>query len=167
MLIAAIAMATVFGWAFDEVQAEIVAKLGSPSFAEREAGADSLGRLGRPVQPALRKPRSEQDLEIRMRAANLRDEIRPTRADSQAHLRCPLQERGVARNQNGGPGQVGRLVGTWSIGDILARARQAKLARRDTPRSMQPSTVHQSRSWIDFRGTHRFGNARLLTGFRQ
>ena len=77
-------------------------------------------------------------------------------------LAGPLQERGIARNQDGGPGQVRRLVRRRSIGGIFARTRQAKLARRDTPRSMQPSTVHQSRSCSAFSGTHRFGNAWLL-----
>ena len=45
---------------------------------------------------------------------------------------------------------------------MCARVRQAKLARRDTPRSMQPSTVHQSRSCTAFSGSHRFGKAWLL-----
>jgi hypothetical protein len=75
MLIAAVAMATMLGWAPDDEPAALVARLGSPRFAEREAAAESLRRLGRVALPALRKAQSGQDLEIRLRASQLRGEI--------------------------------------------------------------------------------------------
>ncbi len=75
MLIAAVAMATLLGWAPDDGPAELVARLGSPRFADREAAAESLRRLGRLALPALREAQSDRDLEIRLRASKLRDEI--------------------------------------------------------------------------------------------
>ena len=75
MLIAAVAMATMVGWAPGDGPAELVARLGSPRFAEREAAAASLKRLGRQALPELRKARSAQDPEIRLRASKVRDEI--------------------------------------------------------------------------------------------
>jgi hypothetical protein len=74
-MLIAVAMATLLRWAPDDGPAELVARLGSPRFAEREAAAESLRRLGQPALPALRKARSSQDLEIRGRASKLHDEI--------------------------------------------------------------------------------------------
>lgn len=75
MLIAAVAMATMLGWAPDVGPAELVARLGSPRFAEREAAAESLKKLGRPALPALRRALSAADPEIRLRALKVRGEI--------------------------------------------------------------------------------------------
>jgi hypothetical protein len=75
MLIAAVAAAVLLAWAPGDGPAELVARLGSPQFAERQAAAESLKRIGRPALPALRKARSAADLEIRVRALKLVDEI--------------------------------------------------------------------------------------------
>jgi hypothetical protein len=75
MLIAAVAMAGLLGWSPDDKPVELVARLGSPRFAEREAAAESLKRLGDAALPALREARSARDPEIRIRATKLREEI--------------------------------------------------------------------------------------------
>ena len=75
MLIAAVAMAGLLGWSQDVGPAELVARLGSSRFAEREAAAVSLRRLGDSALPALRQARSAADPEIRIRAAKVREEI--------------------------------------------------------------------------------------------
>ena len=107
--------------------------------------------------------KAEWDGDCRVSQVPLDASVDPTtRADNQAHLRGPLQERGVARNQDRGPGQARRRVRRRSTVGTCARTRQAKFARRDTPLSMQPSTAHQSRSCTAFSGSHRFGNAWLL-----
>src|SRR5262245_44492999 len=51
--------------------AELVARLGSPRYREREEAASALERLGRPALAALRSVRESRDLEIRTRAAAL------------------------------------------------------------------------------------------------
>lgn len=53
----------------------LIAQLGSDQFAEREAAARELARLGPPVLEALRKASANPDLEIRRRAARLIPEI--------------------------------------------------------------------------------------------
>ncbi len=75
MLIATVAMAGLLGWSSDDGPAELVARLGSTRFAEREAAAESLKRLGDVALPALREARSARDPEIRIRAAKLLEEI--------------------------------------------------------------------------------------------
>ncbi len=75
MLVAVVATAALLGWILDDRPEDLVARLGSPRFAEREAAAAALKRLGRPALPALRKAQSGQDPEIRLRAAKVRDEI--------------------------------------------------------------------------------------------
>jgi hypothetical protein len=107
MLIAAVVMATVLGWACDEGPAELVAKLGSPRFAEREAAAESLRRLGHLALPALRKARSEQDLEIRVRAANLRDEIEAISLLKPTMIRFDFHDRSLSEVVEG----IGRQAG--------------------------------------------------------
>ena len=107
MLIAAVVMAAVLGWACDEGPAELVAKLGSPRFAEREAAAESLRRLGDLALPALRKARSEQDLEIRTRAANLRDEIEAISLLKPTMVRLDFHDRPLSEVVEG----IGRQAG--------------------------------------------------------
>src|SRR4051794_17626013 len=51
--------------------AALVAQLGSPRYAEREAAAGALERAGRPAIAALRAARDARDPEIRTRAAAL------------------------------------------------------------------------------------------------
>jgi len=55
--------------------AALVGRLGSPRYAEREAAAAELERLGRQAIPALRAARDARDLEIRTRASALVNKI--------------------------------------------------------------------------------------------
>jgi hypothetical protein len=55
--------------------AALVDRLGSPRYAEREAAAGDLERLGRQAIPALRAARDSRDLEIRTRASALVNKI--------------------------------------------------------------------------------------------
>jgi hypothetical protein len=55
--------------------AALVGRLGSPRYAEREAAADALERLGRQAIPALRAARDARDPEVRTRAAALSNKI--------------------------------------------------------------------------------------------
>lgn len=59
----------------DDDPAAVVARLGAARYADREAAADELRRMGRQALPALRAARSGNDPEIRFRALRLRDEI--------------------------------------------------------------------------------------------
>src|SRR6516165_9398580 len=54
---------------------ELVARLGSPRYVEREEAAGALERLGRLAIPALRAAREARDAEIRTRAAALFNKI--------------------------------------------------------------------------------------------
>jgi hypothetical protein len=54
---------------------ELVARLGSPKYADREAAAGDLERLGRRAMAALRAARDSRDLEIRTRALALVNKI--------------------------------------------------------------------------------------------
>ena len=101
MLIAAVAMATMVGWAPDDGPADLVARLGSPRFAEREAAAESLKRLGRPALPELRKARSASDPEIRLRASKVRDEIESARAPRADHGPARLPRPAALRGGRG------------------------------------------------------------------
>jgi hypothetical protein len=51
--------------------AELVARLGAPRYADREAAATGLEELGRKALPALRDARTSRDIEVRTRAAAL------------------------------------------------------------------------------------------------
>ena len=96
MLIAAVAMATLLGWAPEDVPAELVARLGSPRFADREAAAEALKRLRRKAVPELRKARSAADLEIRLRAAKVRDEIEANLLLEPTRVRLDFHDRPLA-----------------------------------------------------------------------
>jgi hypothetical protein len=114
MVIAAVAVATLVGWGPDEGPAELVARLGSPRFAEREAAAESLRRLGRLAVPALRQARSERDLEIRLRAAKLRDEIEAAMLLEPTMVRLDFHDRPLSEVVE----QIGRRAGvSLAMGD--------------------------------------------------
>ena len=48
--------------------AALVAQLGAARYADREAAAQAIERIGRPALPALRSARDARDLEVRTRA---------------------------------------------------------------------------------------------------
>lgn len=50
---------------------DLVARLGAPRYAERQAATEALERLGRQALPALRTARGERDPEVRSRVAAL------------------------------------------------------------------------------------------------
>lgn len=54
---------------------QLVEKLGSDSFHEREAAMESIQRIGRAALPALRKAQNSTDAEIRKRAKTLVEQI--------------------------------------------------------------------------------------------
>jgi hypothetical protein len=55
--------------------AALVAQLGAPRYADREAAAQALERIGRPALAALRSARDARDLEVRTRAAGIAQKI--------------------------------------------------------------------------------------------
>jgi hypothetical protein len=107
MLIAAVAMAALLGGTPDDSPAELVARLGSPRFAEREAAAESLRRLGHRALPALREARLGRDLEIRLRASHLRDEIEASTILKPTMVRLDFHDRPLSEVVEG----IGRRAG--------------------------------------------------------
>jgi hypothetical protein len=75
MTVALLAMIAVLGLAPGADPADLVARLGSPRFAEREAAASALERLGRGALPALRGALGSKDPEVQTRAAELATRI--------------------------------------------------------------------------------------------
>jgi hypothetical protein len=71
MTAASLAIIVLLGQAPVPDPSALVAQLGSRRYAEREAAAQVLERLGGPALPALRLARSSRDLEIRTRASAL------------------------------------------------------------------------------------------------
>jgi hypothetical protein len=116
MLIAAVAMATLLGWAPDDGPAELVARLGSPQFAEREAAAESLMRIGRQALPELRKARSATDLEVRLRAVKVRDEIEANLLLEPTTVRLDFHDRPLSEVV----AEVGRRAGVSVSSDLAA-----------------------------------------------
>ena len=53
----------------------LVTQLGAARYAEREAAAKELERIGRPALAALRSARDSRDLEVRTRASSLAQKI--------------------------------------------------------------------------------------------
>jgi hypothetical protein len=59
----------------DRDPAVLVAQLGAARYADRQAAAEALEKIGRPALPALRSARGSRDLEIRTRAWSLAQRI--------------------------------------------------------------------------------------------
>jgi hypothetical protein len=70
---------------------ELVARLGSPRYAEREAAAAGLEQLGGAALPALRAARDSRDLEIRTRAYHLIDRIEAARLMQPSRVRLGFE----------------------------------------------------------------------------
>jgi hypothetical protein len=76
MTFANVTMLIVLGLAEPKGDASaLVAQLGSARYAEREAAALALEKLGRDALPALRAALDSRDLEVRTRSANLLEKI--------------------------------------------------------------------------------------------
>jgi hypothetical protein len=126
MWIAAVAMATLLGWAPGDGPEELVARLGSPRFAEREAAEEALKRLGRPALPALRKARSAPDLEIRVRASKLRDEIEAATILEPTMVRLDFRDRPLSEVVE----EIGRRAG---VSLAPGEASSMRRGRQDPP----------------------------------
>jgi len=59
----------------DRDPAALVAQLGAARYADRQAAAEALERIGRPALPALRTARDSRDLEVRTRAWSVSQKI--------------------------------------------------------------------------------------------
>jgi hypothetical protein len=71
MIGANLVMLAVLGQALPTNPTDLVARLGSARYAEREAAAEALERLGRQALPALRAAHDARDAEVRSRASAL------------------------------------------------------------------------------------------------
>ena len=99
--------------------AELIRQLGADSYLDREAATRALREIGEPARAALQRAAEHEDLEVRLRAAALFDELRqgdlwhPTRLTFSAD-NLPTSEvlRRIARetgNPVGSAGPLGRL----------------------------------------------------------
>ncbi|HEU5119128.1 MAG TPA: hypothetical protein VFT74_21235, partial [Isosphaeraceae bacterium] len=75
---------------------ELVSKLGSPRFSEREEAAAALRDLGREALPALRQSRQATDLEIRTRVRALIEEIETNLMIQPTRVRLNFQNQTIA-----------------------------------------------------------------------
>lgn len=113
----------------------LVAQLGAGRYAEREAAASALARLGRKALPALRENRLSPDLEIRNRAQDLIRKIEGALLLEPSHVRldfddAPLSEIVAALNH-----QVGFRIALYPENHPRWRSKRI--------------TIHQAES-IDF-----------------
>ncbi len=93
---------TVLSWA-GPAPDELVSKLGSPRFSEREAAAEALRDLGREALPVLRQSRQATDLEIRTRVRALIEEIETNLMVQPTQVRLNYQDQPI--------GEVARHLG--------------------------------------------------------
>jgi len=71
MTVASLAVLVLFGQVPATDPFDLIAQLGAPQYAERNAASATLERLGRRALPALRAAREQRDPEVRSRAASL------------------------------------------------------------------------------------------------
>jgi hypothetical protein len=81
----------------DTNPATLVAQLGAPRYADRQAAAEALERIGGPALPALRSARNARDREIRARALVVIERIESALLTQPTRVRldfadAPLQE---------------------------------------------------------------------------
>ncbi len=95
--------------AADTPPAELVARLGDPSFAVREQAAQALQRLGHEAVPALRAGQADPDPEVRRRCSALLTGI--LSAERQAQLKSFAQGKEDPRGPPAGWRCFARLVG--------------------------------------------------------
>jgi len=110
MFLATMAALTLGAVGGDLDPSALVARLGSPRYADRRGASDDLEKLGRRAVEALRAARSTDDAEVRSRAEMLLDKIetdlltRPTMVTLDGRGR-PLVEvvRDLAGHQDAAP----------------------------------------------------------------
>ncbi len=107
MTVASFALAAMLGLAADAGPSELVARLGSSSFADREGAASALRRLGRSALPALRDARDSRDPEIRARASALVGEIGAASALEPTPVRLDFRDRPLSEVADA----IGRAAG--------------------------------------------------------
>ncbi len=129
MTVAASALATLLALVADPGPGELVARLGSGVFAEREEAASDLKKLGREALPALREARSSRDLEIRTRAATLADEIEAASILEPTSVRLDFRDRPL--------GEVADAIGR-GVGVALAPGPEWAMSRKPGDRPAWP-----------------------------
>jgi hypothetical protein len=80
----------------DSSPAALVARLGAPRYADRQAAAEALERLGGPALPALRGARDSRDPEIRARAPVLIERIETGLLTQPTRLQLEFQDAPLA-----------------------------------------------------------------------
>lgn len=76
--------------------AELVARLGAPKYAEREAAGEALVKIGRAALPALAKVRDSRDLELRQRAEVVAARIEAAEVLDASRVRLDVRNRPLA-----------------------------------------------------------------------
>jgi hypothetical protein len=87
--------------------AALVAQLGAARYADREAAAQAIERIGRPALAALRSARDARDLEVRTRASSLAQKIESLMLTQATRVqldfdRTPLPEVATALSRQAG-----------------------------------------------------------------
>jgi hypothetical protein len=112
--------------------ASLVAGLGSPRYADREAAARALQALGRDALPALRAARDTRDAEVRVRAAALAERIEAELMVRPTLVRLDFQDRPLIEIAD----ELGRRAGMPIVLDPAVRL--GKGARRLTVSAPEP-----------------------------
>src|SRR3954451_7992970 len=76
--------------------AELVTRLGPPTYADREAAGEALVRIGRAALPALARARESRDLELRRRAEGLAARIEAAEVVGATRVRLDIRDRPLA-----------------------------------------------------------------------
>lgn len=76
--------------------AELVARLGAPRFAEREAAGEALVKLGRAALPELARARESRDTELRRRAELIAARIESADILDATRVRLDIRDRPLA-----------------------------------------------------------------------
>ena len=93
MMLASLVVVTLCTWTTDPDPAVLVARLSSPSNAEREAAAGSLEELGRPALPALYRARDTAHGNLAQAIDRLTDLIERQRLLRATKVKLDFEER--------------------------------------------------------------------------
>jgi hypothetical protein len=108
---------------------DLVLKLGSARYADREAASDALEALGRPALGALRAMRGSHDPEIRYRVYHLIDRIESALLAQASRVRLDFQDAPLPDVLKSFSEQTGFRVTTYP--EHLPRWRSQKVTVRD------------------------------------